>query len=86
MSETTRLGALIFGMLHHLVVLNQVCSNNATGAKICPAQRVMFNIDFCKEKIKKIYLCETIWPKAQNPFSRLNPVISESYYRGNMGK
>ena len=37
-SETTRPRALIFGMLHHLVDLNQVCSNYAPGAKNGPAE------------------------------------------------
>ena len=38
LSETIRLRALIFGMLHHLVDLYQVCSNYAPGAKMAPHQ------------------------------------------------
>ena len=36
-SETIRPRALIFGMLHHLVDLDQVCSNDVPGAKNGPA-------------------------------------------------
>ena len=38
LSETIRPIALIFGMLHHLVDLSQVCSNYAPGAKDGPAR------------------------------------------------
>jgi len=37
MSETTRPRAFIFGILHHLEVLYQSCSNYAPGVKIDPA-------------------------------------------------
>ena len=33
LSETTRPGALIFGMKHHQVILYQVCSNYIPGTK-----------------------------------------------------
>ena len=33
LSETRRPRVLIFGMLHHIVDLYQVCSNNAHGVK-----------------------------------------------------
>ena len=33
LSESTRPRALIFGMKHHLVNLDQVCSNYISGAK-----------------------------------------------------
>ena len=36
-SETTRPGALIFGMWYHLVDPYQVCSNESPGAKNGPA-------------------------------------------------
>ena len=37
LSETTRPGALIVGMQHHLVELYQVCSNYTPGNKNDPA-------------------------------------------------
>ena len=37
LSETTRPRALIFGMKHHLVDLQKVCSNYTPGAKNGPA-------------------------------------------------
>ena len=33
LSETTRLKALIFGLLHHLMDIYHICSNYAHGAK-----------------------------------------------------
>ena len=36
LSETTMPRALIFGIVHHLVDLNEACSNYGTGAKIGP--------------------------------------------------
>ena len=38
LSETTRHRALIFGMKHHLVDLDQVCSSYSPGAKNGNAQ------------------------------------------------
>ena len=48
MSETTRPGALIFGMLHHLVDLYQVCSNVPLGPKMAPPQgsRVLHRLNY----------------------------------------
>ena len=40
MPETIRLRALIIGMQHYLVDLNQVCANHAPWAKSGPAQGV----------------------------------------------
>ena len=51
--ETTRPSALIFGMNHHLVVLYQVCSNYAPGAKIAPPGGHMFYIGLYSEKHNK---------------------------------
>ena len=54
LSETTRPRALIFGMKHHLVDFNQVCSNNAPWAKNGPAPGYhMFCIDLYRENMKK---------------------------------
>ena len=36
LSETIRPRALIFGMMHYLVVIYQVCSNYTPGAKMAP--------------------------------------------------
>ena len=63
LSETTRPSALIFGMKHHLVVLNQVCSNYAPGTKMAPPGGHMFYIGLYFEKHEKIFLSETIWPR-----------------------
>jgi len=40
LSETTRPKAFIFGIYHHLDVLNQRCSNYAPGVKIDPVRGV----------------------------------------------
>ena len=53
-SETIRPRALIYGMVHDLVDLYQVCSNYLTGAKI--AQLLwghMFYIGLYRENMKK---------------------------------
>ena len=36
LSDTIRPGALIFGMMHYLVVFYQICSNHTPGAKNGP--------------------------------------------------
>ena len=64
LSETTRPRALIFGMKHHLVNLYQVCSNYIPGAKNCPAPGVTCFKYLYWEKHEKIFLSETIWPRA----------------------
>ena len=65
LSETIRLRALIFGMKHHLVDLYQVCSNYAPWAKKRPSPGGhMFYIVLYREKHEKIFLSETIRPRA----------------------
>ena len=56
--------ALIFGMKHRLVNLYQVCSNYVSGAKKTPPQGSRVFIDLYREKHEKIFLSETIWPRA----------------------
>ena len=51
-SETTRPRAMIFGMLHHLVDLYQVCSNYATGVKKWASLGITFYIDLYRENMK----------------------------------
>ena len=65
LSETIRPRGSIFVMLHHLVNLYHVCSNYAPWAKICPAPGGhMFYIGLHREKYGKIFLSETIMPRA----------------------
>ena len=63
LSETTRPRAVILGMKHHLVDLNQVCSNDAPGTKngLTPGGH-MFCIDLYRENMK--ILSKTTRPKA----------------------
>ena len=53
LSETTRPGALIFGMSHHLVNLCQVCSIHMLGAKMARPRGLMYYIGFFRENTKK---------------------------------
>ena len=63
-SETIRPRALIFGMTHQQVDLYQVCSNYAPGAKNGLVWGHMFYIGLYSEKHGKIFLSETIRPRA----------------------
>ena len=64
-SKTTRAGALIFSMKHHLVNLYQVCSNYIPGAKNGPPWGShVLHIGLHKEKHEKIFLSETIRHRA----------------------
>ena len=54
LSETLRPIALIFGLLHHLVGLYQVCSNYAPWAKNVPAPGgLMLDIGLYRENMTK---------------------------------
>ena len=67
LSETTIPRALIFGLKqHHLVNFYQVCSNYIPGAKNPPPPSPghMFYIDLYRGKHEKIFLSETMWPRA----------------------
>ena len=64
-SETIRPRTLKFGMMHYLVVFYQVCSNYTPGAKNGPTPGGhMLNIGLNREKHEKIFLSETIRPRA----------------------
>ena len=65
LTETTRPRVLIFGMKHHLVDFYQVCSNHTPGAKNAPHPGGhMLYIGLNREKVEKIFLSETIRPRA----------------------
>ena len=64
LSETIRHRALIFGMLHHLVDLYQICSNYTTGDKHGTPGRHILYIGLYREKHEKISLSETTRPRA----------------------
>ena len=64
LSETIWPRAFIFGMYHYLVDLYQVCSNYTPGAKNGPASGSHILHGLCWENVKKIFLSETIWPRA----------------------
>ena len=64
LSETARPRALIFGMQHHSVNLYQICSNYVPRAKNSPASGHMLYIGLYREKHEKIFLSETIRPRA----------------------
>ena len=68
MSETTKHRALIFGMKHHLVDLYQVCSKYTPWAKNAPPRGGggghMLYIGLNREKHEKLFLSETIMPRA----------------------
>ena len=64
LSETTRPRALIFGIKHHLVDLYLVCSNYTPGAKWPHPWGHMLYIGLNREKHEKIFLSETIRPRA----------------------
>ena len=59
-SEITKPRALIFGMKHHLVNLEQVCSNYTPGAKHGPAPGVTCFTKTYTGKNMEIFLSETI--------------------------
>ena len=63
LSETTRPRALIFGMMHYLVVFYQVCSNIPLGPNMAPPGGHMLYIGLNREKHEKIFLSETIRPR-----------------------
>ena len=60
LSETIRLRVLIFGMLHHLVNLYQVCSNYAPGTKKTRPRGHMLYMGSLGEKCEKVFWSETI--------------------------
>ena len=64
LSETTRPGALMFGMLHHLVDLYQVCSNYTPRVKMAPSRGSNVLHRLTEEKREKIFLSETTGPRA----------------------
>ena len=65
LSETTRSRALIFGMKHHQMNLYQVCSNYTPWAKNGPTPGGhMLYIGLNREKYEKIFLSETMRPRA----------------------
>ena len=65
LSKTTRPRALIIGMKSHLEDFYQLCSNYAPGAKKWPRPGVTcFTLAYIGEKMKKIFLFKTIWPRA----------------------
>ena len=63
LSETTRPGALTFGMKHYLVVFYQVSSNYTPGAKNGPVGHMLY-IGLKREKHENTFLSETIRPRA----------------------
>ena len=62
--ETIRPRDLIFGMLHHLVDLYQVCSNYALGGEIWFRPKVTYFTQAYIGKHGKIFSSETIRPRA----------------------
>ena len=64
LSETTRPRVVIFGMKHHLVDLYQVCSNYTHGPKWPHPGGHMLYLGFNREKHEKMFLSETIGPRA----------------------
>ena len=53
LSKTTRHRALIFGVMHYLVVLYPVCSNYTSGPKKVPPRGHMLYIGLNREKHEK---------------------------------
>ena len=64
LSETTMPRALIFGMKHYLVNLYQFVQIIYLGPKMAPPKGHMSYIGLYREKHEKIFLSETIWPRA----------------------
>ena len=64
LSKTKRSRALIFGMKHHLVNVYQGFSNYTLGAKMASSGVTCFTQAYIGKNMKKIFLSETICPKA----------------------